>query len=94
MKVFLAGPYADQESGTVVDPDLIRVAITNHRLASQSKTGRLAVGHGNIKTGDVLIFYPGLTPTEKQDITDWAKELIREYSDSERADERADSGGG
>lgn len=86
MKVELAGPYADIDTGRVVNDDLERIALSRHPVAAQSPTGRLCVGHGSKKTCQVVIYYPGLTDKERAEIAMWAQELLRE-----RINQRADS---
>ncbi len=93
MRIEIAGPYYDDETGETVDADLCRIVMTRHRLCKSSPTGRVLIGHCRPSDKSVLIFrHAGLSARETEAATEWVKELLTD--DYERwPDNRADIGG-
>jgi len=94
MYVELAGPYRDMKTGKVIDDDLLRIMLSRHRVCRDLGRDRLLVGQCRPSTGAVTYFrHYELNDRERQEIIDWAKELMAEGVANVDANERGDSGG-
>ena len=82
MIVELIGPYRDSESGKCVDEDLIRIAVSRHRIA---KAGPVVVGHCRYSDGSILVFHNGLNERERSEATKWVEELLSDRKQNANA---------
>ncbi len=76
MLVELIGPYRDSITDKCVDEDLIRIALSRHRICPN---GRRVIGHCRYTDESILLFHVDLSEREKDEIIAWTKELIHDH---------------